>query len=90
MPLEIFEEVLIDQDVHFSGKVDGKIHRFVITAEALDDKAHHSEDDFSHGYDRLHVFVDHKEEIAAIAEKLIEKDLASDPVYSIDTAIFNR
>ena len=90
MPLEIFEEVLIDQDVHFSGKVDEKIHRFVITAEALDDKAHHSEDDSSDGYDRLHVFEDHKDEIAAIAEKLIEKDLAYDPVYTIDTTKFNR
>ena len=49
MPLEIFEEVAIDQDVHFSGKVDGNIHRFVITAEAFDDKAQHSEDDSSKG-----------------------------------------
>ena len=42
------------------------------------------------GYDRLHVFEDHKDEIAAIAEKLIEKDLAYDPVYTIDTTKFNR
>ena len=90
MPLEIFEEVLIDQDVHFSGKLDGQIHRFVITAEALNDKVHHSKEDSSGGYDRLRVFEDHKEEIATIAEQLIDKDLAYDPVYSIDTTIFNR
>ena len=88
--LEIIEEVVIDGDVHFSGRLDGRIHRFVIFGEALDQKAHHDDEDSSGGYDRLHVFKDHKEEIAGLAEKLIDLNLAFDPVYTIDSEAFNR
>lgn len=88
--LEIIDESIVDGGVHFSGKVDGRIHRFVISGEALDHKAHHSDDDASWGYDRMHVFEDYKHEIAELAEKLIDLDLAFDPVNTIDSDSFNQ
>ena len=90
MTLEIFDELIVDGDVHFSGKLDGKIHRFVIYGEALDVKAHYNEEEASGGYDRLLVFEDHKDDIAALAEKLIDQHQAFDPVYTIDSEAFNR
>jgi len=41
-------------------------------------------------FDRLNAFEDHRQEIAAIAEKLIDRDLAYDPVYCIDDTILNQ
>ncbi len=84
MSLEVLDEVIEGGEVHFRGRSDDLIHRFVLTKQAIEKLSCNKNINLDQESAVLEVFRQHQSNIAKVAENLlIKKDLAYDPVYTI-------